>query len=413
MNTEELRIKQGQFEGQREDYLKSIAQPEKDRKKFIKLFPINRIKEMTIDEFIVGKRSGDSFCYWLERKLVDLGNIYGSTASKFGVYYGKRKSDKDVKYRVTRRFGDNPEEGFKNIKNEIVTLLESAGRDDLIKIKSNHLSAMFKGKILSTYYPNNYLNVFANDHLNHFLDCLGIPYTRKMDEVDKRELLLGVKNQDQEMKKWSIYAYTKFLYYLFGRPVKGSGASPGIKDYIEPIYPPPDQVRATFEDLNLSDLDPIKKRTKGASRVGKIDFESESRRNRKTGERGELVVFDKEREHLRKLGRDDLANKVKHESKVNDAAGYDILSYDEKGNKKYIEVKSTKSNLPKSTSTSFLISDPEINKAKELPNYYVYLVFEVHTKSPKICRLANPFKLSADKIRIVPISYRVNLKMGH
>lgn len=86
---EELRIKQAEFEGTRQELKKNVNALEKKRNAFLKRFPTDKLDSLSIEQYVIGgKYSKDSFCYWLENLLSKLGNIHGATSFKFGIYYG-------------------------------------------------------------------------------------------------------------------------------------------------------------------------------------------------------------------------------------------------------------------------------------------------------------------------------------
>ena len=58
---------------------------------FLKLFPIESISKLEKDQYVEGKQSKNSFCYWVENELNDSGNIHGATAHKFGLFYSQKK----------------------------------------------------------------------------------------------------------------------------------------------------------------------------------------------------------------------------------------------------------------------------------------------------------------------------------
>ncbi len=63
---------------------------EKRLSEFIKLFSLERIENLTIDEYVCGKGDKSSFCWWVEQNLSMFGDIRGGrmTAShRFGIYY--------------------------------------------------------------------------------------------------------------------------------------------------------------------------------------------------------------------------------------------------------------------------------------------------------------------------------------
>jgi hypothetical protein len=104
----------------------------------------------------------------------------------------------------------------------------------------------------------------------------------------------------------------------------------------------------------------------------KIDWESRNKNMMKTGREGEELVFDIEKDYLVSIGKNDLADKVRHVSfEDGDGSGYDILSFFPDGREKYIEVKSTTKSLNK----PFYISSNEIGFLKEHPNdSFVYII---------------------------------------
>lgn len=99
------------------------------------------------------------------------------------------------------------------------------------------------------------------------------------------------------------------------------------------------------------------------------------------GDIGEEIVLTYEKNRLLQLGRQDLAEKVKHISKTKgDGLGYDILSYDIVNDtviEKFIEVKATTGNSTK----PFDISSNEVDVSELYPEqYFIYRIFNIHNK---------------------------------
>ena len=73
------------------------------RHKFVKDYPVERISKLELDEYVIGKGSSNySYCYRVERELDCLGRILGTPAIKFGIWYGRIRSDKEHKYRFAK-----------------------------------------------------------------------------------------------------------------------------------------------------------------------------------------------------------------------------------------------------------------------------------------------------------------------
>ena len=409
MEIEELRERQANFEGYRQENGSYYKELEELRQEFKKRFTPQKIRDLAVDEYVLGKRidgkvNEDTFCYWVERKTSELGLIIGARADKFGLYCDV----KTQKYKYLKEF-QNENEALRFLKNEILKLIQYGKNKDLDKIKNVKLSPMFKGKILFLYHPDKFLNIFSDKHLNWFLKKFGKfdESIEKLDEVDKREMLMQIKNADKVMKSWTTYEFMDFLYSGIGRPNK-SATPEELKPYIDfDDYP---KLSETIPEIIQPEISSEKSnsQSKGSEyRPREIDFEKQSKRNRKLGDHGELVVIKSEKEFLTKNNRIDLAEKVKQISKENSAAGYDVLSYDIDGKEKCIEVKST--NNPLSQKASFLISINEYTKAKELENYYIYIVFEAKSTNPKIWKIQNPMSLEDNGLFLTPDTFRATL----
>jgi len=113
----------------------------------------------------------------------------------------------------------------------------------------------------------------------------------------------------------------------------------------------------------------------------KIDFITKSKRDAAVGLRGEELVVYYEQKTLNNLGLSELANKVKWVAKEADGYGYDVLSFDENGNEKYIEVKTT---TIKTHKQPFDISQNEVKTSKDKRDqYWIYRIYNVENEQPK------------------------------
>ena len=80
-----------------------------------------------------------------------------------------------------------------------------------------------------------------------------------------------------------------------------------------------------------------------------------------------------EKSRLSDAQRKDLADRVRHVSLKDDSLGYDIESFDDKGDKLFIEVKTTTLSHP----SDFYISPKELEFAEEhLKSFRLYRVFD-------------------------------------
>lgn len=405
MQIEELREYQLEFEKIRGAVDSDFKNLFKLQKKFSRDYTVKAITSLALDDYVVGKQL-HSFCYRIETELNDWGNMHGSPAKKFGVYYGVAGKDAEKKYRIGKKiFGSSIGEAFDKVKNSIVELIENEDNFDVLK--RNPISPMFKGKILSIYHKDKFLNIFASSHLDYFINKLSLENDSK-SELDKQNRLLEFKNDDSEMGQWSNFEFSKFLYHSFGKPndqLETKNLSTGLKKYKLDDFPPIESVKFQFVDLQTDK--PRESANRKERNPGKADYSARSKRFKTIGDRGEQIVVMAERQALKKMGRDDLARKVDQISKRDDSVGYDIRSYDRDGKEKFIEVKST---IKSAGLVDIFISANEHIKAINKENYYIYIVHEVGSKAPSIWPVKGADFLGDSNVIAKPIQYQIKLK---
>jgi hypothetical protein len=142
-------------------------------------------------------------------------------------------------------------------------------------------------------------------------------------------------------------------------------------------------------------------------KLRKIDYAEKTKKDIETGYFGELLVFEYEKEKLRKLGIRDYEKYLKWVSKESDNLGYDFESIgvvDGKIEKIYIEVKSTS----KGGDVDFYISANEVNTAKiNKDNYFIYRVFDIESDKPKF------YKFKGDvqhNFELIAMSYKAKMR---
>lgn len=127
----------------------------------------------------------------------------------------------------------------------------------------------------------------------------------------------------------------------------------------------------------------------------KRNYYKEELRNRRLGLLGEEFVISYERQRLIKLGKESLAKKIEHISQTKgDSAGFDILSFDENHQEKFIEVKTTQMGKE----APFYFTRNELGFSREQSNQYrLYRVFKFR-KRPQFYQLKGALDKSCESI---------------
>lgn len=136
---------------------------------FLSVWPASRLASMTLDEYTQAG-SKDSFTYWIESRLDELGSIWGGSSFKFGVFSRKdtedKKSDAKLSYSDTHGWysslGTTAQDAFEKVRGFVVQVADWAAQGDLNAIESfEHLGEAFKWKI-AFHYQNRQMPVIVD-----------------------------------------------------------------------------------------------------------------------------------------------------------------------------------------------------------------------------------------------------------
>jgi 5-methylcytosine-specific restriction protein B len=126
---------------------------------FLSVWPLARLTTMTLDDYTQAG-SKDSFTYWIESRLDELGSIWGGSSFKFGVFSRKdtddKTSDAKLSYSDTHGWysslGTSAEEAFLQVRSHVAQVASLAAQGDLDGIeKFEHLGEAYKWKIAFHY----------------------------------------------------------------------------------------------------------------------------------------------------------------------------------------------------------------------------------------------------------------------
>lgn len=136
-----------------------------------------------------------------------------------------------------------------------------------------------------------------------------------------------------------------------------------------------------------------------------VNFLQNNIDNKRIGDLGELWTLKYEAEKLRRANKHHLIDSIKHTAKdEGDGTGYDIQSFDENGNRIFIEVKTTKG----AKNATFYITRTELERSKiEQDDYYLYRLYNYNDEQ----NTADILFIKGDLTSLceVPTIYKINL----
>jgi hypothetical protein len=218
---------------------------------------------------------------------------------------------------------------------------------------------------------------FKHQNISAVLQLLGLPRIRGyLPAANYQKTIIPAIDRYLSVNPVALHP-EKIVSGLAERPALFVGTPP----LLQPVAPRKEDIERLVRKFN-----PVER-----------DF-----RNRKLGRAGEELVFQFERDRLKQRDRPDLAKKIRWISEEDgDGAGYDILSFDEKGKERFLEVKTTVG----SDTTPFYITRNELSLSSERPEAFrLCRVFDFSIR-PRMFELAPPLR---DFVHLSPLSYEAS-----
>jgi 5-methylcytosine-specific restriction protein B len=197
----------------RRTYQDHVAQAAQERAEMHHRFPLAAWPTMTLEQYALGQPdSSETYCRWLEFATPHMGSMRGGSALKHIIY--KHKSKPGWYYRAQY---DSEEEAWRDLRSAFVqmfTLAQEGRWEEIDVIEPLSGARMLKLKSLHLYFPDDILPITSPDHLQHFLQRLGI-YQEEMkswDGVRLNRRLLQVMRQYPQVEGWNSSEIERFLY---------------------------------------------------------------------------------------------------------------------------------------------------------------------------------------------------------
>ena len=198
-----------------------IKSKKKGRQEFLKRFPLEYLPSMSVEEY-ANTHTKDSFTYWLEFKGI-LSGIGGGNASKFGIY---RSSDgqyyKGAAKKKELLAGEQLENEYVKIREQIVTNLKLAEEDRIEEIDYENLLIwpMVMLKILNIYFPEKFFNVYSRRVIEPLAEDLGLP--EKIKKMRPKNYILMQYLEYKKLrelepfKDWDYVKLSSFIWEMYG-----------------------------------------------------------------------------------------------------------------------------------------------------------------------------------------------------
>lgn len=160
------------------------------------------------------------------------------------------------------------------------------------------------------------------------------------------------------------------------------------------VVPEVDEILAVLTRApSASSRDPVARESQPGVRRYSVNYLEREAHNRSLGAAGEAFAMNYEQARLMAAGCDRLAGRIEHVSrKEGDGAGFDILSFEESGVERLIEVKTTKYGAE----TPFYVSRNEVAVSESRKErYQLYRLFGFRVE-PRLFTLAGSLSMTCN-----------------
>lgn len=140
---------------------------------FLSKYPLKELDDLGLDEYCVGRGDNDSFCWWLETGLKELGKYFPGNAGSYRIYWSKKR-EAFIKTGYLEKIEDD-EKAVSTLVGDIQSFLNQENPD----LMGNKLGRGLILKLLQTYYPEDYFPINGPDHIDNALKLF------KLDGGDK------------------------------------------------------------------------------------------------------------------------------------------------------------------------------------------------------------------------------------
>ena len=179
--------------------------------RFLEKFPLESLKDMPLEVY-TNLNKQDSFCYWLESELQELGSMWGGSSYKFGIYKYQKKPNNptvvlsDDEYAWYKSYGvNNRNDAYSIVLDSVIKIATAAkaGRfTDIDNIKT--FGDVYKWKIAFLYSNKKLIPIYKREMLEEVAMKMGYENPKKA-KISELQSFLYTKKGDKDLFEYYDY----------------------------------------------------------------------------------------------------------------------------------------------------------------------------------------------------------------
>lgn len=177
---------------------------------FHEAFPKEKLKELTLESYSIGTGKNDSFCWWIERGLEDLGYYFPGSSLSYKIYWSKSKGNYS-KHGFVKDIEDD-ELAMKMVAETLYELVNDGNTEQAFERFGNS----FVLKVLQSYYPDKYFPINSKDAIRNALKLFD-SYDDSLSLLDQNKKLtqIYIEKKKQFNSKMTKNEFAKIIWSNF------------------------------------------------------------------------------------------------------------------------------------------------------------------------------------------------------
>lgn len=190
------------------------------RKDFVEKYPRDSIFLMQMNNYLISPKSSGNFDSFCRRICSGLKTVFHTNVSDkarqdtFGIIL-KHGMQLTLSKDLESKFGNDYDNAFTYIKNEIIMLLDEVDKSNYAAIEYCGLSCDMKYMLLIIYCPERILPVCNRELLLRYCERTGLSCDDYKEMIYYNNLLIQWKNDVPEMSDWSYSIFISFCDWLY------------------------------------------------------------------------------------------------------------------------------------------------------------------------------------------------------
>ncbi|NPV50673.1 MAG: hypothetical protein HPY60_05690 [Candidatus Methanofastidiosum sp.] len=183
---------------------------------FTAKFNYEKIKNLTLEEYVLGNKNKDTFSYLLEFKELPGVSIKGNIASKFYIYTNDKLFPKQM-YMVGKKLNVDYNQAkleFNKVRDSLVKILDYSKQDNFIAIDELEiLSSIVKSKIIFMYNSEKITTTMSPKRVKKACEFFDFEFDPNHPINSNHRLVNKIKSIEF-FSSWSSYKIGSFLNHL-------------------------------------------------------------------------------------------------------------------------------------------------------------------------------------------------------